>query len=337
MCSWKAKLALMIWAWTCALDAAPQVFDRLDWTEIRPAAIQAEAILADEPSGRPVVDTATKEIWVTGKRFLWRWNLVDGALIRMEQPPAKSELFNLIYVNSGVLIGVDKKSAWLLRGEKPNWRKLDGSFPPACIPLGASPLPYDNSHRVYFVNNCGIFLILMDPGQLVKTTGAVLEVQSAEPKLFASIGSDGNVLTSKDHALIQLSLDGPRIREAEVYRAKSKLKGVARSGKYFIAWSSQALIVFDDKLKRRQVIPVLGSRKIKAFGASAERHILGFADGAIEVMDVSTKRKAASSKGEYSTNFIDVFPGGELFVLSSDSGIPRVFKLAHGNSVTPAQ
>ncbi len=335
--SLKLTLVMILLLKSNAASSQSQVFEKLDWTEIRPAAIHAESILADEPMGRPVVDVSTNEIWITGKSFLWRWSLTDGSLVRLEQPVARTESFNLIHVKSGVLIGVDKKSAWILKGEKQTWRKLDGSFPAACIPLGASPLPYDNSHRVYFMNNCGIFLVLVDPGQLLKSTGSDLEVQGGQSKLFAGLEHDGAVLTTKDHQLLKLLMDGPRVRQSEVYRAKSKLKGVVRSGKYFIAWSSQALIFFDEKLRRKQVIPVLGSRKIDSFGASADRHVLAFADGAIEVMDITTRRKQASGKGEYSPNFIDVFPDGELIVLSSEAGIPRVFKLSAGIRVTPAQ
>ena len=318
-------------------QAASAVFERLDWTEIRPAAIQTESILADEPNGRPVVDYDSKEIWLNGKQFIWRWSLTDGALTRWEQPSARNEPFNLIYANRGMLIGVDKKSAWILKGEKPSWRKLDGTFPPACIPMGASSLPYDNSHRIYLLNNCGVYLILLEPGQLLKTTGSSLEIEGGHPKLFAQLPDDTGVLTTKDQTIIQLTLDGPRLREAEAYRAKSKLKGVTRSGKYLITWTSQAVLVFDEKLKRKQVVPVLGSRKIKAFGASSGNHVLAFTDGAVEVMDLASGRKFASQKGEYSPNFIDVFPDGTLIVLSSETGLPRVFKLSPGNGVTHTQ
>jgi hypothetical protein len=323
---------------SCKCFAASSVFERLNWTEIRPAAIQTESILADEPMGRPVIDVDAKDLWVNGKRFLWRWSLTDGAVTRWDQPPARNEPFQLIYAGRSLLIGVDKKSAWILKGEKKaTWKKLDGSFPPACIPMGASLLPYDNSHRIYFLNNCGIFLVLLDPGQLLKTVGSTLEVEGGQPKLFAQLPGDNSVLTTKDQSLLLLTMDGPRLRESEVYRAKSKLKGVTKSGSFLLTWTSQAIIVFDEKLKRKQVVPVLGNRKIKSFGASATSHVLGFTDGAVEVMDLTSGRKFASERGEYTPNFIDVFSDESLVVLSFETGLPRVFKFAPGNGVTPSQ
>jgi hypothetical protein len=312
---------------TAVTTRATANFNPLDWTEVRPAALQREAVSADEPVGRAIVDAEAKEVWITGKDFLWRWHLASGSVARWDPPQAKHGLFQLIYASGGTLVGVDRRSAWLLRPAKKEWIKLDGTFPPACLPLGVSALPYNDGEKgLYLANNCGLFMILMTPRQLVRTVGSGVTVEAAASLMFARGPSQSVFLTAKDRALLTLEVDGPRVKESEIYRAKSKLRGVVSDGELVLAWSSQAIIVFDRNLRRKQVIPVLGQRKIRSLGVSSQRHVVEFSDGAIELLDLKTKRKYASPKGFYSSDFIDIFPDSQTFVLSSEVGMPRVFR-----------
>lgn len=311
------------------------VFESLNWTEIRPAAIQTETVMADEPAGRPIINPELKEVWITGRQYLWQWNLDDGAMSRWDQPAGKFESFKLIHATKNILIGIDSRAAWMLNLKQKTWLKLDGSFPPNCLPTSAYPLPSDESHRIYFANKCGIFLILTDPGQLVATSGSEWKLSPDNPQTFSEGPGSNRILTARDKSLLQVTLDGPRLSDRIVYNAKSRIKGTARSGDQILAWTAQAMIVFDEKLRRRQVIPVLGTRKIQALGASATTHIVAFTDGTLEVMNIPSHRKWASSRSDYLAQFIDILANDSLVVLSSESGMPRVFSLPAGNGVTP--
>ena len=314
------------------------VFKTLEINEIRPASIQIESLLADHPSGRPVIDNSDYSLWMSGKKYIWSWNLRSGHVARLALPAGLAGSFRIIAITRAYISGVDSRGVLMFDRVRKTWRHLDGRFDGACIPKFLNPLHIDEIHRQYLVTECGVFLALYNSGQLVSSVGGVFAVSDQTMPVSAALmagpevqGPEGRgfILAATGRDLIKIDIDGPKIQTERIYTAKSLIRGVSLSGNLALAWTSQALIVFDRTLTRRQVVPVLGTRKIRAFGAGPRYHMINFTDGAVELMDMSGKIKWAAPGFDSLAQYIDFTPDESLVVLSSDSGPPRVFSMAN--------
>jgi hypothetical protein len=88
-------------------------------------------------------------------------------------------------------------------------------------------------------------------------------------------------------------------------------------------------LVFDRRLKRQQVVPVLGTRKIQSFTAGKTHHVIGFSDGTIEMMDLNRQKKWATSGGEFAPQSVDLIANDALLVISTVNALPRVFSVTN--------
>jgi hypothetical protein len=115
-----------------------------------------------------------------------------------------------------------------------------------------------------------------------------------------------------------------------VYSAKSEIRGVAGDSDALFAWTRKAVVVFDWSLKRRQVVPVTGQRKIATFGAAKAVHVLTFDDGAVEFMDLASRRKLYSKVRLRHVQNVDFIEDDRYMVVSSLLVGPRVFRVTPG-------
>lgn len=308
------------------------VFETLNWNELRPSAIQSESLLEDEPGGRPVIDQTTDDLWMVGNHFVWKWNLRDGSLSRLATPVGVRRPFKLVHVSTKGLIALDGLSAWVLDLSKKTWRKLDGRMEAGCVPARVIPLRSSSTvqvQRVYIATDCGVYLVLADSGQLIRVTDGSTSGDFKEVTDAVAFGQEGSILAVSDRELILFRGQGSKARREVVYTAKSRLLGVTTAGEHILAWTSHALLVFDRRLKRQQVAPVLGTRKIQSFAAGKDHHVIGFSDGTIEMIDLDRQRKWATGGGEYSAQSIDFIADDGLVVLSTVNALPRVFSVTN--------
>jgi hypothetical protein len=316
-----------------AANATSHSFLTLNWDEIRPSAMQTEALLADMPQGRAVVNAKTNDLWIVGKSHLWRWGLRDGSVSRVVLPPERVVSLQLLYASDQFVYGVDGQGAWMFDLTTKNWRRLDGRFDATCKTNSVLPFKPADEHSLFFVTDCGIFVLLLKSKQLVAAGGDKLMANPQKAVTLVSIadGDDKSLLALYNQEIFRLSTKGTKIRKELIYTAKSPVLGVVRTGDWFAAWSRQAIMIFDQKMVRQQVIPVLGTRSITSFAGTATRHAVGFSDGTIELMDLPSKKKWVTSKADFPNQFLDFSDDGSLLILSLESGMPRVFAMSHVN------
>ena len=315
-----------------AESAYSTVFETLNWNELRPSAIQSESLLDDEPGGRPVIDQATDDLWMVGNHFVWKWNLRDGSLSRLATPVGARRPFKLVHVSTKTLIALDGLSTWALDLSKKTWQKLDGRMEAGCVPARVIPLRSSSTvqaQRVYMATDCGVYSVLADSGQLIRVTDGSTSEDFKEVTDAVAFGHEGSILAVSDRELILFRGQGSKARREVVYTAKSRLLGVTTASAHILAWTSHALLVFDRRLKRQQVVPVLGTRKIQSFTAGKTHQVIGFSDGTIEMMDLDRQRKWATGGGEYSSQSIDFTADDGLVVLSTVNALPRVFSVTN--------
>lgn len=316
-----------------AATPTKQSFSTLNWDEIRPSAMQTESLLADEPQGRAVVNAKTNDLWIVGKSHLWRWGLLDGSVSRVALPSEKIATLQLLYASNQFVYGVDGQGAWLFDLATKNWKRLDGRFDATCKITSVLPFKPGDEHSLFFMTDCGVFVLLFKSKQLVATGGDKLMANPQKAVTLVSLteGDNQSLLAIHNQEIFRLSTKGTKIRKDLIYTAKSPVLGVVKTGDWFAAWSRQAIMIFDQKMVRQQVIPVLGTRIITSFAGTATRHAVGFSDGTIELMDLPSQKKWVTLKADFSNQFLDFSDDGSLLILSLVSGMPRVFAMTNVN------
>jgi hypothetical protein len=304
----------------------PSLFNRLEWNELRPSSLASDAMLSDGIVGPKIVDDDGKSILMTGNSHVWRWNLVDGAVSRTLLPRDKMGVFSLLTASKTSITGVDEHGAWVFDRKFKSWRRADGVFENSCHPRQVSVIPREDADKIYIISECGIYLFLREPSKLIAAVGDQINVLRNEPAIIAGV-SENIALVPEGHELFMIRFDGPRVQKKLVYMAKSRIKGVVSSGGVFIAWTAQALIFLDHSFYRVQVVPVLGRRKIQSFSAQNDQHLVLFSDGAVELMNLSSKTKWAGDG--FSAVRVDFVSDGSKAILSLEVGVPRVFSMTN--------
>ena len=310
---------------------AIHTFSSLNWDEIRPSAMQTESLLADMPQGRAVVSAKTNDLWIVGKAYLWRWALLDGSVSRVALPSEKVASIQLVYASEQFVYGVDGNGAWMFDLSTKNWSRLDGRFDAKRTTNNVLPFTPGDEHSLFFMTDSGIFVLLFKSKQLVAASGDKLMAnpQKAVTLVTMSGGVNKSLIAIHNQEIFRLATSGSKIRKELIYTAKSPVLGVVKTGGWYAAWTRQAIMIFDQKLERKQVIPVLGTRTMTSFAGTATRHAVGFSDGTIELMDLSSQKKWSTSKAEFPNQFLDFSDDGSLLILSLQSGMPRVFAMTN--------
>jgi hypothetical protein len=309
-----------------AQDFNRALFNRLSWNEIKPSSLAYDAMTADQIQGASILDQDGTAVLMAGKTHVWRWSLVDGAVSRATRHPDIMGRLVLVAANKGLIAGVDQRSGWIFTRKTKTWQRVDGSFEPDCQPKQVTSIPQPDPQKVYLWTECGAYVLMLDTLQLVTISKDFPEISNAETVQMTRT-TDGAALLPAGHQLLKLQFDGPKIRQKLVYRAKSRIRGVIAAGGHYIAWTSQALIFFDQSLARIQVVPVLGRRKIQSFSADDHIHLVLFTDGAVEIMQPSSKLKWAATG--YNAMSVAIVPDRGLAILSLEAGPPRVFSMAN--------
>ncbi len=306
-------------------------FSSLKWDEIRPSAMQNESLLSDHPRGRAVVNSNTNDLWIVGERHLWKWSLRDGAMSRVVLPSETVNSLQLVYASNKLIYGIDSSGAWAFELATKTWSRFDGRFDIKCSPKKVSPFRPSDEHSLFLMTDCGIFILFFDSKQLIAAGGDKLELNPRFPMTMASRVGDGSssLLAIHNQEILQLSIKGSKIHKELIYTAKSPLLGIVKSGEWYVAWARQAIIMFDKKMVRQQVVPVIGTRIITSFAGTATKHAVGFSDGSIELMDLPSKKKWSASKNEYLTQYLDFTTDESLLILSAETSMPRVFSMTN--------
>ena len=309
-----------------ALSQNSVSFTPLSWNELKPATLAADTMHVDKAGGSPVEDVDGRGLLFTGTNYLWRWNIEDGSVSRVPLPPGRTGQATPVAADKNSVVIVDHESAWVFARSSKTWKKLDGSFDPGCSPSIAGPMPGNDSHRIYIVTDCGVYLVLTESGQLLRAVGDDFALARREVPSMSVAGS-GAILIPEGLDLLKVTLDGPRVRKKTLYTAKSKILGVTRVDEQTIAWTSQALIFFNRDMRRVQVVPVLGRRKIQTFAAGREFHFVLFTDGSLEVMGLVTRDKWSGK--DFTGSSMIIGRSGKYVFMNSHQKLPRVFSLVN--------
>lgn len=308
------------------LTAEPSYVE-LKLVPIKPKTLQGEAMIADAARGRPIYKSDTKDLWFVGDASLWRWNLEDGSASRLPLPKHLHTPFRLLGVDGQKIAGFDDSAVWLLDHTKLSWVKLNYEFQKGCL---AKAVPFVKSithFSSFLLSACGSYIIDSSAQRVDFRASKLLRMEEVQG-LAAGEDSLGEfiVFTQKRQILRERFRAGAGDREV-VYVSKFDLQGVVGGIGNIFAWTDKALVVFDLKVRRQKVVPVVGQRKISSFGLSHVHHALIFDDGTMELMDIKSKKKWFGTGLPRDAQSIDFIEDGKYMVVSVARGEPQVFRV----------
>jgi len=311
-----------------ALNDEDLNFAPLKWTEQKPAAYQAQALQADLPQGRPVLNPATKDLWMAGTHYAWKWNLGDGSVSRVELPAGHTSHFRFLKFMGSFLIGLDEKNFWALDVEQKIWSHIShgirGSLPKKSM---AVSLVEGSAEKLHVLNEGVLYTLSHKNDALTESHIELPSAMSVQSFVSASSFQNNTILFAANRELKKLTLGTDRFRLDSIYSAKSQILGVGGWLDRVFVWTPQAIVILGQDLSRQQVVPVVGGHKITAFGLSRGLHAVFFNDGTIELMSMTSRRKWATRIKDYETHFVDFTDDEEFIVLSSETLLPRVFNV----------
>jgi hypothetical protein len=303
-------------------------FSPLKWTEQKPAAYQAQALLADVPQGRPVLNRASKDLWMVGTNYAWKWNLGDGSVSRLELPTGHGSHFRFLKFIGSFLIGLDEKNFWSFHVERKIWRPIShdfrGSLARKAMAVG---LVEGSAEKLQLLNDGVLHIFSHKNDALTESHIELLPAMIGQSFTAATAFQNNTILFAANRELKRLVLAGERFRLESVYVAKSQILGVGEWFDRVFVWTPQAVVILGQDMSRQQVVPVVGGHKITAFGLSGGLHAVLFNDGTIELMSMTSRKKWATRINDYEAQFVDFTEDEEFIVLSSGKRVPRVFNV----------
>ncbi len=305
-------------------------YSNIDMIELKPSTLQGEAMMSDNLKGRPVYNGASRELWVSGAKNMWRWNLETSSVTRYEMPLAVGSLFRILDVTSAEVLGFDEVAIWIFDHSAKKWRTLEAKFDSKCPAITTAAAGKLDGGIYYIFSRCGIYLFSMKE-QTPKLYRAKSDIQATHSAIVRSDKSgQTTLLFSRQRDLIKFTVSGSIGTYESAYSAKSPLRGVAGDRDDLFAWTNKAVIIFDQDFRRRQVVPVTGQRKISTFGAAKAFHVLTFDDGAVEFMHLQSRRKLYSKERLKDVQSVDFIEDDRYMVVSSSLVAPRVFRVTIG-------
>lgn len=308
------------------LTAEPSYIE-LKLAPIKPKTLQGEAMIADAARGRPIYRSDTKDLWVVGDASLWRWNLEDASVSRLPLPKHLRAPFRLLGVDGQKISGFDDAAVWLLDHTKLAWIKLNYEFKNGCLAGAVSFLKSITNFSSFILSACGSYNIDSAVQRVDFRASKLLRMEEVRG-LASGEDSLGEfiVFNQKRQILRERLRAGAADREV-VYVSKFDLKGIVSGVGNIFAWTDKALVVFDQKVRRQKVVPVVGQRKISSFGLSHVHHALIFDDGTMELMDIKSKKKWFGTGLPRDAQSIDFIEDGKYMVVSVARGEPQVFRV----------
>ena len=298
---------------------------------ISPSTLQSESMRSDSLQGRPLFEDATGDLWFSGEKNLWRWNLASSSVTRFEFPVGVLRPFRLLTFNGQEILGFDQERLLALDQQNKKWRvvelglKSDCPIFPATFARGSKP------GFQFVLNRCGG--VLISPKEKMPRFNK--SDHSFKDNVFSMThGADESgefVLFTQKRAIFRCRLKGEMSGFEKVYTSKSDLRGVVGGDAAFYAWTGKAIIAFDQTMRRQKVIPVVGQRQLAAFGVTPEFHALVFDDGTLELMDIKSKKKWYSLQSMKFAQYVDFIDDGKYLMVSSETGQPQVFRVTAAN------
>jgi hypothetical protein len=164
-----------------------------------------------------------------------------------------------------------------------------------------------------------------------KTPRVFSFAQALVDDVFSMAGGEDKagefVLFTQNRAIFRQHLNNGKAALEKVYSSKSDLKGIVGGDGVFYAWTGKAILVFDRNMRRQKVIPVVGQRRLAAFGVTPEFHALVFDDGTLELMGIKSKKKWYSLQPLKFAQYVDFIDDGKYLMVSAETGQPQVFRV----------
>jgi hypothetical protein len=305
-------------------------YSNIEIKELKPAALQGEAMIADNLRGHPVYHGASRELWLSGAKNIWRWNLETSSVTRYEMPVSAGSPFRILGVTPNEVVGFDEGIIWIFEHSAKKWSALEAKFDAKCPAITSAATGLLDEEAYFIFSRCGIYVFS------VKERSVILHRAKSDldPTNTAVVRADkpGHLAVVFPHRreLVKFIVSGTLASYESLYSAKSEIRGVAGDSDALFAWTHKAVVVFDWSLKRRQVVPVTGQRKIATFGVAKGVHVLTFDDGAVEFMDLASKRKLYSNVRLKHVQNVDFIEHDRYMVVSSSLVSPRVFRVTPG-------
>jgi hypothetical protein len=299
----------------------------LNLGRISPPTLQAESMRSDALHGRPLYQVATGDLWISGENHLWRWNLASSAVTRFELPAKLHRPIKLAAFDGGEILGFDRERLWTLDYQSKTWRSLDIGLEAGCPTLPATFARAAKPLLQFLLGKCGGYLVDLKG----KTPRVFSFAQALVDDVFSMAGGEDKagefVLFTQNRAIFRQHLNNGKAALEKVYSSKSDLKGIVGGDGVFYAWTGKAILVFDRNMRRQKVIPVVGQRRLAAFGVTPEFHALVFDDGTLELMGIKSKKKWYSLQPLKFAQYVDFIDDGKYLMVSAETGQPQVFRV----------
>ena len=302
--------------------ALPLSYQPFELKQFYPNAIQKNLI---ESSG--VVEHSILandgSLWLLTKAALWRWYPLTGVV----QKISTGSEFSLAGTNrsmgasgDGIFVAVDGQ-VWRFGTSTGNMDHLAGSWAASC----KNGRFFGEDEFFVARNDCGAWFVDIKAKKLRAIPTSTRHGSWASATLVPSCQC---LWVSDGRQLKKLVKSDASMRTADIYDAKAPILGAASLPEHVIAWTPHALLVFDSQtLKRVQVVPTSGQRRIVSAAFLPELHVVLFHDGTIEWLAPKTKRAWTSRIEPMAGSRIELDPAAAFALVHTPGFLPMAINL----------
>jgi hypothetical protein len=306
----------------CMLAASPLVANG-SISVVRPTLKAATLMEGDEPYGAMFWDSEAR-LWLAGRKFVWGWQVKDQSVLRF---PHSISPVGEIYSDA---IHTSDTKIFLHRNNNVQIIEKDTGYHYASkltLPSECRQMNFvDSSDGIILVGRCGAWFF--DSGGEILShvafhgdfQGFANFVYEPECRCF---------FATKHMEVVRIEATETLAKQTIMYRAKSKLLGLVKTGDTLVGWSPYAVMVLrPGSLDRLQVIPVARQKKIGSAVFSDRLHAYLMDQGQLEIMDPFKGGRVETRIDMQASNKIRLLPSKDAKYLAMiGHGHPQVFKL----------
>lgn len=296
--------------------------------QVSPPTLQAEAMKSDSFYGRPVLQTDSEDLWISGDKNIWRWSISSNSVTRFELPSGVRRPFRILSASRHDVVGFDTERLWTLDYQNKSWQMTDLGLNADCPSTPSAARGWARSDLRLLITKCGVYLLsVQEPKPRFNRFTVPLKDDVLSVAGSFDQSEDDVVIFIQKRGIFRYLLKGKKSAFESVYNSKSNLRGVVAGPSAYYAWTSRAILVFDSNMRRQKVIPVLGQRRLSGFGVAQNIHALLFDDGTLELMSLRSKKRWYSEQVLKPAQYVDFIDDGKYLLASSDEREPQVFRV----------
>jgi len=314
-------LALPFCLGTSAVQAQSETesFAVLSHRELELPSHQSKALLADGPISSMVMDDSNG-IWLLGKKYLWRWALLERQLqkFQISKDDNKKMPFQHLLTNGKFLFFANRDEAYqmqldpirLLRLPIPNQQART-------LALGLT------GEEIFWTTTSGTYKLNSRFDQLALVLSAPFNAQD-----YSWYDHEHNMQwIARGNAVLLTGERQGKVRARLVHQAKHPFIGLTANQSEVYAYTENTLLRFDRSGALLQAIPVQNGRKLRRAEITPASHNFIFDDGLIEIYDIRNEIVRHYQMPHAANRNIAAFHVRSQIAAFVADGVPRVIHL----------